>query len=64
MKRNDLIKHLEKNDCFFYREGKKHTIFLNEKTKVPSAIPRHNNLVNFTVKKICKDLSIPYPKSY
>lgn len=64
MKRNDFIRYLEKNGCFFYREGKKHTVFMNEKTKIPTAIPRHNELVNFTIKKICKDLTIPPPDKY
>ncbi len=40
MKRNDLIKHLEKNGCEFLREGKKHTVYINRKKLKSSTIPR------------------------
>jgi len=34
MKRTDLIKHLLKNRCIFIREGARHSVFLNPKTKI------------------------------
>lgn len=59
MKRRDLIKYLELNGCEFLREGGNHTIYVNRATKKVSAIPRHNEIFDFLVKKICKDLEIP-----
>jgi len=58
MKRNDLIKHLEKNGCEFLREGKKHTVYINRKKLKSSTIPRHREINDFLAKKICKDLEI------
>lgn len=62
MKRNDLIKHIEKNDCEFLREGKKHTVYINRKKLKSSTIPRHREINEFLAIKICKDLEIPAPK--
>lgn len=62
MKRVDLIKHLSVNGCIFLREGGKHSIFLNPKTRRISTIPRHNDINNFLAKKICRDLDIRIPK--
>lgn len=59
MKRKDLIKHLEKNDCIFEREGRKHTLFYNPKSKKSASIPRHTEINTFTGQGICKDLDIP-----
>ena len=62
MKRNDLIKHIEKNGCEFLREGKKHTVYINRKKLKSSTIPRHREINDFLAKKICKDLEIPAPR--
>ncbi len=62
MKRNDLIKHIEKNGCEFLREGKKHTVYVNRKKLKSSTIPRHREINDFLAKKICKDLEIPAPR--
>ncbi len=62
MKRNDLIKHLEKNGCEFLREGKKHTVYISRKKLKSSTIPRHREINDFLAKKICKDLEISAPK--
>jgi mRNA interferase HicA len=58
MKRLDLLKHLEKNNCNFHREGANHTIYINNENNKMSAIPRHREIDNFLCKKICKDLGI------
>jgi predicted RNA binding protein YcfA (HicA-like mRNA interferase family) len=58
MKRHQLIKHIEKNGCYLYREGKKHSIYVNPKTNKSSTIPRHQEINNFLSKKICRDLDI------
>ncbi|MDJ0600091.1 MAG: type II toxin-antitoxin system HicA family toxin [Crocosphaera sp.] len=61
MKRRDLIKHLEVNGCEFLREGGNHTIYVNRMVQKVSAIPRHREINEFLVRKICRDLEIPQP---
>jgi len=58
MKRIDLIKYLNKNNCVFIREGARHSVFLNTSTKRLSTVPRHKEINNFLAKKICNDLGI------
>ncbi|MDF5708486.1 MAG: type II toxin-antitoxin system HicA family toxin [Nostoc sp. S4] len=61
MKRRELIRHLEKNGCLFLREGGKHTIYYNPSNNRTSAVPRHTDIVEILVVKICKDLDISPP---
>ncbi len=61
MKRRQLIRHLKANGCQFLREGGRHTIYYNPAIRKTSAIPRHNEIVDILVKKICQDLGIPEP---
>ena len=61
MKRNDLIRHLSYYSCQLYREGAKHSVFINLNNNLKSSIPRLNELKNNTCKEICKQLEIPYP---
>lgn len=61
MKRRDLVQYLEANGCQFLREGGNHTIYVNRQAKKVSAIPRHREVNEFLVRKICKDLQIPEP---
>ncbi|MDQ2746150.1 MAG: type II toxin-antitoxin system HicA family toxin [Acidobacteriota bacterium] len=58
MKRTDLIRHLEKHDCIFIREGGSHTIYKNSRTGRMTAVPRHREVKEFLAKKICDDLEI------
>ncbi len=58
MKRNQLIKYLKKNGCDLFREGKKHTVYINPTENRVSTIPRHTEIDNNLAKKICKDLNI------
>jgi predicted RNA binding protein YcfA (HicA-like mRNA interferase family) len=44
------------------REGSKHSIFLNTKTGDWTAVPRHPDIKEKTVMKICKELGIPILK--
>jgi predicted RNA binding protein YcfA (HicA-like mRNA interferase family) len=62
MKRKDLIKHLEKNGCVFRREGGSHTIYKSLTSGVMTAVPRHREIKESLVKKICDDLGILRPK--
>ena len=61
MKRRDLIKHLKKHGCEFFREGGKHSIYVNRVAGKSSAVPRHREINDYLVKKICKDLEIVKP---
>ena len=61
MKRKDLIRYLELNKCEFLREGANHTVYVNRKKGKASTVPRHRELDECLVIKICKDLEIPKP---
>ena len=59
MKRRDLIRHLEAHGCGLLREGGSHTVFLNRDKRKVSTIPRHREINEDLVRKICRDLEIP-----
>lgn len=63
MKRLALLRHLEAHGCQFVREGGNHTVYINPVARKVSAIPRHREINEFLVLKICKDLDIPAPKN-
>ncbi len=58
MKRNDLIKHLRRSGCYLKREGASHSLWSNPITGHVEAVPRHTEIPNRLVNKICKALSI------
>ncbi len=61
MKRQDLIRHLEGHGCQYLREGGNHTIYVNPGNQKCSTVPRHREILDFIVRKICRDLEIPQP---
>ncbi|MGA1795182.1 MAG: type II toxin-antitoxin system HicA family toxin [bacterium] len=61
MKRQDLVRHIEKHGCEFLREGGNHTVYVNRKEKKATTIPRHRDIDDDLSRKICKDLGIPKP---
>jgi predicted RNA binding protein YcfA (HicA-like mRNA interferase family) len=61
MKRLELVRHLERHGCEFLREGGSHSIFVNRSKKKVSSVPRHREVLEFTARKICKDLEVPLP---
>ena len=61
MRRNDLIRHLNRNGCELLREGGNHSIFVNRETRLSTAVPRHREINDFLARKICRDLGIPEP---
>ena len=61
MKRVDLIRHLEAHGCRFFREGGNHTVYLNPANRKVSTVPRHREIDELLVRKICRDLEIPRP---
>ena len=62
MKRIELLKYLTKNGCEFLREGGSHSWWWNPRQNKRSSIPRHTEIDNILVQKICKDLGIPIKK--
>jgi len=61
VKLRDLLKHLHDHGCEFLREGGNHSVYVNRRTRKSSAVPRHREINDFLVNKICKDLEIPRP---
>jgi len=58
MKRNQLIRHLKDYDAFLVREGRRHSIF--QRGMLKTEVPRHREILDELVRKICKDLDIPF----
>ena len=56
MKRKELEKKLRKAGCFLKREGASHSLWINPKTGVIEAVPRHNEIKEPLAKKILKNL--------
>jgi mRNA interferase HicA len=63
VKRQDLLKHLRTHGCELIREGAKHSWWGHEDNGTRSAVPRHTEVSNDLIRKICKDLGIESPKS-
>jgi len=61
MKRKELLRYLRSKDCEFLREGGNHSWWHNQKLNKRSAVPRHNEIRDLLVEKICKDLGVPSP---
>lgn len=61
MKRRDLEKHLREHGCELFREGANHTVFWNPMRKKVSTVPRHREINDRLVRRICRDLEIPGP---
>ena len=62
MKRKNFIQYLKTQGCELLREGGKHSWWYNPQLNKRSAVPRHSEVVDVLIKKICKDLGIPSPK--
>ncbi len=62
MKRKKLLQHLNVHGCELLREGGKHSWWYNPQLNKRSAVPRHSEITDVLVKKICKDLGIMFPK--
>jgi mRNA interferase HicA len=59
LKRRDLVRHLEAHGCELLREGANHSVFVNRSASKTSTVPRHRELNDFLVRKICRDLEVP-----
>ncbi|MDX2225478.1 MAG: type II toxin-antitoxin system HicA family toxin [Verrucomicrobiae bacterium] len=56
-----MVRHLQANGCVLDREGSRHSIYINSKTGVKSAVPRHPEIKELTARTIFKQLGIPRP---
>ena len=59
MKKTVLLKHLKENECLLKREGSSHSWYRNTINGNLAAVPRHTDINEITVIKICKQLGIP-----
>jgi len=59
VKRHELVDYLRRNGCQLYREGGRHSIFLNPATGAKAPVPRHSEIDNRLAMKICRQLGIP-----
>jgi len=62
MKRRALERWLNEHGCEFVREGARHSWFSNPVLQRRSAVPRHPEIKDELVRKICRDLGIPAPE--
>ena len=58
MKRNAFLRHLRKNGCYLKREGSAHSLWANPLNGVTEAVPRHSEIPDKLIRKICKRLDI------
>ncbi|MEB3227615.1 MAG: type II toxin-antitoxin system HicA family toxin [Synechocystis sp.] len=56
MKRKELERRLRQAGCYLKREGASHSLWINPKTEVVEAIPRHTEIKEFLAQKILKNL--------
>ena len=59
MKRGDVLRHLRHHGCHLKREGGSHSLWTNPRTGAVEAIPRHNELSDQLVRRVCRNLSVP-----
>jgi mRNA interferase HicA len=57
MKRRDLERKLRIAGCYLKREGTSHSLWINPKTGVVEAVPRHIEIKEPLAKKILKNLN-------
>jgi mRNA interferase HicA len=62
MKRKEFLAYLNRNGCEFLREGGRHSWWWNPTLNRRSSVPRHSEINDILVGKICKDLGIPSKK--
>jgi len=57
MKRVDLERKLRVAGCYLKREGKAHSLWINPKTGIIEAVPRHTEIKEPLASKILKNLA-------
>lgn len=61
MKLLELVRHLRSHGCQLLRDAGKHSVYVNPANRQTSAVPRHREINDFLVRKICRDLGIRDP---
>ncbi|MFN9622013.1 MAG: type II toxin-antitoxin system HicA family toxin [Cyanobacteriota bacterium] len=61
MKRRDLLRYLNGHGREQLREVENHSWWWNPTQNRRSSIPRHTEIRELLVRKICKDLGLPPP---
>ena len=61
MKRKDLLRHLQAQGCILLREGGNHTIMIHLLTRKKAPVPRHSEVHDLLVRRICAQLGVPQP---
>ena len=56
VKRRDLIRYFKENGYYLLREGKKHSIYTNDKKIIP--VKRHRVIDRITANELCKQAEI------
>ena len=56
MRKAELLQKLNKLGVVFIRHGGKHDIYMQPKTNKESAVPRHDDINEYTAKSILKKL--------
>jgi hypothetical protein len=64
MKRRDLLRHLADCGATLKREGSRHSWYENFAARRRAAVPRHAEISNFLVLKICRELGIAAPARF
>jgi predicted RNA binding protein YcfA (HicA-like mRNA interferase family) len=59
MKRQELIRQLEKAGCILKRHGSRHDIYFNTNNGRKQSVPRHNEIDDQLARHIKKQLDIP-----
>jgi mRNA interferase HicA len=59
VKSSTLLQHLRRHGCVLKREGSAHSLWTNPQTGVVEAVPRHTEIPNNLVRKICRNLGVP-----
>lgn len=57
MKRKELEKRLRMIGCYLKREGASHSLWINPKTGITEAIPRHVEIKEPLAKQILRNLA-------
>jgi mRNA interferase HicA len=57
MKRRDLERRLRIAGCYLKREGSAHSLWINPKTGVVEAVPRHSEVKEPLARRILKNLN-------
>jgi len=61
VKRHTVLRHLRRYGCVLKREGAKHSLWMNPQTGAVETVPRHTEIADRLVEKICRGLGVPCP---